>query len=47
MIWTFYDVVIMGGVLSGAATATLLFRQNRGIRILIKIFRSDVVESDY
>ena len=31
----FYDVVIMGGALSGAATATLLLRQNRGIRILI------------
>ena len=31
----FYDVVIMGGALSGAATATLLLRQNPGIRILI------------
>src|SRR5213082_3221670 len=31
----FYDVVIMGGALSGAATATLLLRQNPGIRVLI------------
>src|ERR1700747_2917967 len=31
----FYDVVIMGGVLSGAASATLLLRQNPGIRILV------------
>src|SRR4029079_9303344 len=30
-----YDVVVMGGALSGGATATLLLRQNRGIRILI------------
>src|SRR5262249_8206356 len=30
-----YDVVIMGGALSGAATATLLLRQSPGIRILI------------
>src|SRR5881227_4509406 len=30
-----YDVVVMGGALSGAATATLLLRQNPGIRILI------------
>src|ERR1044072_9985296 len=30
-----YDVVIMGGALSGGATATLLLRQNPGIRILI------------
>src|SRR5436305_14394870 len=29
-----YDVVVMGGALSGAATATLLLRQNPGIRIL-------------
>src|SRR5437870_7032464 len=31
----FYDVVIMGGALSGGATATLWLRQNPGIRILI------------
>src|ERR1700730_14884928 len=31
----FYDVVIMGGALSGGATATLLLRKNPGIRILI------------
>ena len=30
-----YDVVVVGGALSGAATATLLLRQNPGIRILI------------
>ena len=30
-----YDVVIVGGALSGAATATLLLRQNPGVRILI------------
>jgi flavin-dependent dehydrogenase len=30
-----YDVVVMGGALSGAATATLLLRQNPGIRVLI------------
>src|SRR5450432_1954042 len=29
------DVVIIGGALSGGATATLLLRQNPGIRILI------------
>ena len=31
----FYDVVIMGGALSGGATATLLLRQTPRIRILI------------
>ena len=30
-----YNVVVMGGALSGAATATLLLRQNPGIRVLI------------
>jgi hypothetical protein len=42
-----YDVVIMGGAVSSATTATLLLWQNPGIRILIKVFRSDLVESDY
>ena len=30
-----YDVVVMGGALSGGATATLLLRQNPGLRLLI------------
>jgi len=30
-----YDVVVIGGALSGASTATLLLRKNPGIRILI------------
>ena len=30
-----YDVVVVGGALSGAATATLLLRKNPGIRVLI------------
>jgi flavin-dependent dehydrogenase len=30
-----YDVVIIGGALSGAATAVLLLRQNPGLRLLI------------
>lgn len=32
---TAYDVVIVGGALSGAATAILLLRRNPGIRVLI------------
>lgn len=30
-----YDVIVLGGALSGAATATLLMRQNPGLRLLI------------
>lgn len=30
-----YDVVVLGGALSGAATATLLLKRNPGIRVLI------------
>ena len=30
-----YDVVVIGGALSGAATATLLLRKNPGLRLLI------------
>jgi flavin-dependent dehydrogenase len=30
-----YDVVVIGGALSGASTATLLLRQNPGLRVLI------------
>jgi 2-polyprenyl-6-methoxyphenol hydroxylase-like FAD-dependent oxidoreductase len=31
----FYDVVVIGGALSGAATAMLLLRQNSGLHVLI------------
>jgi flavin-dependent dehydrogenase len=31
----FYDVVVIGGSLSGAATATLLLRRNPGLKLLI------------
>lgn len=30
-----YDVVVLGGALSGAATATLILRHNPGVRVLI------------
>ena len=30
-----YDVIVLGGALSGAATATLLMRRNPGLRLLI------------
>ncbi len=30
-----YDVIVLGGALSGAATATLLLRHNPGLRVLI------------
>ena len=30
-----YDVVVLGGALSGAATATLILRRNPGARVLI------------
>jgi len=30
-----YDVIVLGGALSGAATATLILRHNPGIRVLI------------
>ena len=30
-----YDVIVIGGALSGAATATLLLRKNPGLRVLI------------
>ena len=30
-----YDVIVVGGSLSGAATATLLLRKNPGLKILI------------
>jgi flavin-dependent dehydrogenase len=32
---SFYDVVVIGGALSGAATATLLLRNNPGLNVLI------------
>lgn len=32
---TDYDVIVVGGALSGAATATLLLRKNPGIRLLV------------
>jgi hypothetical protein len=31
----FYDVVVVGGSLSGAATATLLLRKNPGLKLLL------------
>ena len=30
-----YDVVVVGGSLSGAATATLLLRKNPGLKLLL------------
>ena len=35
-----YDVIVIGGALSGAASATLLLRQSPGLRVLI-IEKSD------